>query len=61
MLFLHKQAQRGQIVGLILKAVLGTLFAYASLGGPGLPDDTLWPEDGLIPYRKKVDLPRAMY
>lgn len=40
---------------------IGTLFTYASLGSRELPDDTLWPEDELIPYRKKVDLPRAIY
>ncbi|STG54861.1 bifunctional aldehyde dehydrogenase/enoyl-CoA hydratase [Escherichia coli] len=34
MLFLHKQAQRGQIVGLILKAVLGRyLLTPASVAG----------------------------
>ncbi|QIU88779.1 phenylacetic acid degradation bifunctional protein PaaZ [Yokenella regensburgei] len=31
---------------------IGTLFTYASLGGRELPDDTLWPEDELIPLSK---------
>ncbi|MCP6582579.1 phenylacetic acid degradation bifunctional protein PaaZ, partial [Klebsiella pneumoniae] len=32
---------------------IGTLFTYASLGGRELPDDTLWPEDELIPLSKE--------
>lgn len=32
---------------------IGTLFAYASLGSRELPDDTLWPEDALIPLSKQ--------
>lgn len=31
---------------------IGTLFTYASLGARELPDDTLWPEDELIPLSK---------
>ncbi|TPD35867.1 phenylacetic acid degradation bifunctional protein PaaZ, partial [Escherichia coli] len=31
----------------------GTLFTYASLGSRELPDDTLWPEDELIPLSKE--------
>ncbi len=53
MLFLRKQAQRGQTVGLILKVALGRyLLTPASVAG-GLPDDTLWPEDELIPLSKE--------
>ncbi|KDU52532.1 phenylacetic acid degradation bifunctional protein PaaZ [Escherichia coli] len=32
---------------------IGTLFTYASLGSRELPDDTLWPEDELIPLSKE--------
>jgi oxepin-CoA hydrolase/3-oxo-5,6-dehydrosuberyl-CoA semialdehyde dehydrogenase len=32
---------------------IGTLFTYASLGSRELPDDTLWPEDELIPLSKQ--------
>lgn len=32
---------------------IGTLFAYAGLGNRELPDDTLWPEDELIPLSKQ--------
>lgn len=32
---------------------IGTLFAYAGLGSRELPDDTLWPEDELIPLSKQ--------
>lgn len=32
---------------------IGTLFTYASLGIRELPDDTLWPEDELIPLSKE--------
>jgi len=32
---------------------IGTLFTYASLGNRELPDDTLWPEDPLIPLSKE--------
>lgn len=32
---------------------IGTLFAYASMGSRELPDDTLWPEDELIPLSKE--------
>jgi oxepin-CoA hydrolase/3-oxo-5,6-dehydrosuberyl-CoA semialdehyde dehydrogenase len=32
---------------------IGTLFTYASLGNRELPDDTLWPEDELIPLSKE--------
>ena len=32
---------------------IGTLFTYASLGARELPDDTLWPEDELIPLSKQ--------
>ncbi len=31
---------------------IGTLFTYAGLGNRELPDDTLWPEDELIPLSK---------
>ncbi|KFC10030.1 aldehyde dehydrogenase [Trabulsiella guamensis ATCC 49490] len=31
---------------------IGTLFTYAGLGSRELPDDTLWPEDDLIPLSK---------
>ncbi|WHP33338.1 phenylacetic acid degradation bifunctional protein PaaZ [Trabulsiella odontotermitis] len=31
---------------------IGTLFTYAGLGSRELPDDTLWPEDELIPLSK---------
>ncbi|MBV8044909.1 phenylacetic acid degradation bifunctional protein PaaZ [Pluralibacter sp.] len=31
---------------------IGTLFTYAGLGARELPDDTLWPEDELIPLSK---------
>ena len=40
---------------------IGTLFTYASLGSRELPDDTLWPEDELIPCRKKAALRRATF
>ncbi|MBD0901104.1 phenylacetic acid degradation bifunctional protein PaaZ [Klebsiella grimontii] len=32
---------------------IGTLFTYAGLGSRELPDDTLWPEDELIPLSKQ--------
>lgn len=32
---------------------IATLFAYAGLAGRELPDDTLWPEDELIPLSKQ--------
>lgn len=32
---------------------IGTLFTYASLGSRELPDDTLWPEDELLPLSKE--------
>ncbi len=32
---------------------IGTLFTFASLGSRELPDDTLWPEDELIPLSKE--------
>lgn len=32
---------------------IGTLFAYAGMGSRELPDDTLWPEDELIPLSKQ--------
>ncbi len=32
---------------------IGTLFTYAGLGSRELPDDTLWPEDDLIPLSKE--------
>ncbi|EEY8605271.1 phenylacetic acid degradation bifunctional protein PaaZ, partial [Escherichia coli] len=32
---------------------IGTLFTYASLGSRELPDNTLWPEDELIPLSKE--------
>lgn len=32
---------------------IGTLFTYAGLGSRELPDDTLWPEDALIPLSKE--------
>lgn len=32
---------------------IGTFFTYASLGSRELPDDTLWPEDELIPLSKE--------
>ncbi|GAK27421.1 phenylacetic acid degradation bifunctional protein PaaZ [Serratia liquefaciens] len=33
---------------------IATLFAYAGLAGRELPDDTLWPEDELIPLSKQA-------
>lgn len=36
-----------------MKGGIGTLFTYASLGSRELPDDTLWPEDELIPLSKE--------
>jgi oxepin-CoA hydrolase/3-oxo-5,6-dehydrosuberyl-CoA semialdehyde dehydrogenase len=32
---------------------IGTLFAYAGMGNRELPDDTLWPEDELIPLSRQ--------
>lgn len=32
---------------------IGTLFTYAGLGNRELPDDTLWPEDELIPLSRE--------
>ncbi len=49
MLFLRKQAQRGRDSWVDIEGGIGTLFTYASLGSRELPDDTLWPEDELIP------------
>jgi oxepin-CoA hydrolase/3-oxo-5,6-dehydrosuberyl-CoA semialdehyde dehydrogenase len=37
---------------------IGTLFTYAA-GSRELPDDTLWPEDELIPLSKQAALPPA--
>lgn len=33
---------------------IATLFAYAGLAGREMPDDTLWPEDELIPLSKQA-------
>ena len=33
---------------------IATLFAYAGMAGRDLPDDTLWPEDELIPLSKQA-------
>ncbi|UAN55595.1 phenylacetic acid degradation bifunctional protein PaaZ [Serratia sp. JSRIV004] len=33
---------------------IATLFSYAGLAGRELPDDTLWPEDELIPLSKQL-------
>lgn len=38
---------------------IGTLFTYAGLGSRELPDDTLWPEDELIPLSKQEASPPA--
>ncbi len=50
--FQRKPGRPEPIAGLILKGI-GTLFTYASLGSRELPDDTLWPEDELIPLSKQ--------
>lgn len=61
MLFLRKQAQRGQTVGLILKVALGRyLLTPASVAGSCLTI-RCGRKMNCSPYRKKVDLPRAMY